>query len=171
MSEQANDRAPLITHVPAGQGPTTWVDGDAYTVKASKESTNGTLAFLEASIPPGSGPPPHVHTLEDEAFYILSGQLEFLGSGQRFLANAGDFVFVPRGVGHCFKNVSVHAVRMVFLYTPAGFDRFFLEAGQPAVPGTPTPTWGPTEFKRATEIAARYGWQEPPADDPVSRSA
>lgn len=165
MSEQVNDRAPLVAHIPAGQGPTVWVAGDAYTVKASKESTNGTLAFLESSVPPGGGPPPHVHTLEDEALYILSGQLEMLGGAQRFVANAGDFVFVPRGVLHCFKNVSVHVARTVFLYTPAGFDRFFLEAGEPAVAGMPIPVWGPTEFKRAEEIAARYGWRDSPADD------
>lgn len=159
------DRAPLITHVPAGQGETTWFDGDVYTVKVGKETTNGTLAFLEASIPPGNGPPPHVHTLEDEAFYILSGQLEIRGGGRRFLASAEDFVFIPRGAGHCFKNVSAHAVRMIFLYTPAGFERFFLEAGEPVAVGKPIPLWGPAEFERATEIAVRYGWQQAPTDD------
>ena len=163
MSERADDRPGRIIHVPAGHGETAWFDGDTYTVKAGTDSTNGAFAFLEATVPPGNGPPPHVHTLEDEAFYILSGQLEFSGSAQRFLAGAGDFIHVARGVPHCFKNVGVHAVRMVFLYTPAGFERFFLQAGEPAVPGRPIPAWGPAEFQRAKETAAHFGWQEPPA--------
>ncbi|MFI5782808.1 cupin domain-containing protein [Nocardia sp. NPDC051570] len=160
MNDNYTSQASAITHVPAGQGATVWFDGDVYTVKANKENTNGTLAFLEATIPPGGGPPPHAHTLEDEAFYILSGELEFFGNEQHFTVKAGDFVFVPRGAAHRFNNMTAHAVRMIFLYTPAGFENFFVGAGDPAVPGDPIPVWGPSEFKRATEMAARYGWQK-----------
>lgn len=169
MSEQVNDSPPRITHVPAGQGPTTWVDGDAYTVKVGAEGTDGTLAFLEASIPPGSGPPLHVHTREDEAFYILSGELEIRGDDQRFVVGAGDFIFIPRGTAHCFKNLGVHVARMVFLYTPAGFEKFFLESGDPAVPGVPIPVWGPAQFERATKIAVRLGWRGPATEEEAGR--
>jgi len=65
-------------HVPAGEGPTTWFAGDTYTIKASRESTNGSLGLVEATVPPGGGPIAHIHTRTDEAFYILSGQLEIL---------------------------------------------------------------------------------------------
>ncbi|WP_313949557.1 cupin domain-containing protein [Frankia sp. AvcI1] len=128
-------------------------------MKASRDSTGGSLSFLEASIPPGSGPPPHIHTLEDEAFYILSGSLEFRSGGQSRQVGTGDFIHVPRGVGHSFRNNGVHAVRMVFLYTPGGFENFFVEAGEPAEPGRPIPRWGPEDYPRAVEIATRYGWQ------------
>ncbi|MGW5052705.1 quercetin 2,3-dioxygenase [Actinokineospora sp. NPDC004072] len=146
-------------HVPAGQGETTWFDGNVYTVKASAATTGGALSVLESSIPPGGGPPMHVHTREDEAFYVLSGQLEFRVADERFLGNAGDFVFVPRGTPHCFRNLSSHVARTVFLYTPGGFEALFTEAGDPAVPGEPIPTWGPEKFLRATEIATRLGWE------------
>ena len=68
-------RAPTgVSLVRAGEGPSVWVVGDTYTFKATGESTGGVLALMEVSIPPGSGPPPHVHTHEDEAFYVLAGE-------------------------------------------------------------------------------------------------
>lgn len=155
--------------VPAGHGPTTWFDGNVYTVKASAESTNGAMSVLESSILPGSGPPLHVHTQEDEAFYVLSGQLSFTVGDEQFLGKAGDFVLVPRGVPHCFKNISAHVAHTIFVYTPAGFEKFFQEAGDPAVPGMPVPTWGPAEFERAAEIAARHGWEGPRTEQEAGR--
>jgi quercetin dioxygenase-like cupin family protein len=169
MSEQVNDTAVRAMHVPAGLGPTTWFDGNVYTVKAGAETTNGALSVLESSIPPGSGPPLHVHTREDEAFYVLSGQLEFHVGDRRFIGNSGDFVFVPRGTPHRFKNRSVHVARTIFVYTPAGFEKFFIAAGEPAVPGMPIPKWGPAEFERATEIAARLGWEGPKTEEEAGR--
>jgi quercetin dioxygenase-like cupin family protein len=165
MSQQVNEPG----HVPAGQGPATWFDGNVYTVKAGADTTGGALSVLESSIPPGSGPPMHVHTLEDEAFYVLSGLLEFRVGDRRFTANAGDFVYAPRGTPHCFKNIGAHVARTIFLYTPGGFEKFFLEAGQPAVPGTPIPQWGPADFERAAELAPRYGWEGPKTEEEAGR--
>ena len=48
-------------YVPVGTGETKWVSGDVYTIKATAETTNGAFNFLEASVPPGGGPAPHVH--------------------------------------------------------------------------------------------------------------
>jgi mannose-6-phosphate isomerase-like protein (cupin superfamily) len=73
-------------HVPAGEGPTTWFSGDTYTIKASRESTNGSLGLVEATVPPGGGPIAHAHSKTDEAFYVLSGELEILDGGHTFIA-------------------------------------------------------------------------------------
>ncbi|MFD7734414.1 cupin domain-containing protein [Kitasatospora phosalacinea] len=151
-----------VIHVPAGEGPTVWVDGDTYTLKAGHESTGGALAFLEASVPPGCGPAPHVHTREDEAYYLLSGELEILNGDTPFTARQGDFVYIPRGVAHRFKNVGLHVARMVFLFTPAGFDKFFLEAGDLARPGEQPQPWGPDRFGPILDLADGYGWQPGP---------
>src|SRR5437016_13378901 len=99
-----NDRGLAgVSLVRGGEGRSPWVVGDTYTFKATGESTGGSLALLEASIPPGSGPPPHVHADEDEAFYVLAGVLELVAGDEILIARAGDFVFVPRGTLHCFK--------------------------------------------------------------------
>ena len=76
-------------HVLAGEGPTTWFAGDTYTIKASRESTNGSLGLVDATVPPGGGPIAHIHTRTDEAFYILSGQLEILDGARSFIASPG----------------------------------------------------------------------------------
>jgi len=51
------------------------VVGDVYRFLATGEDTNGKYALLEAIVPPGGGPPPHVHSREEEGFYILEGEI------------------------------------------------------------------------------------------------
>ena len=77
-------------HVPSGQGPTWWVSGDVYTTKVDAAATNGSLSLIEASVPPGAGPVAHLHNANDEAFYLLAGELEFLDGDHTFLAGPGD---------------------------------------------------------------------------------
>jgi mannose-6-phosphate isomerase-like protein (cupin superfamily) len=152
-----NGRERSVVYVPAGKGPSICVAGDTYTIKASRENTTGTLAFLEASVPPGAGPKPHVHTREDEAYYILSGELEILNRNQTFVAGPGDFIFIPRGILHRFRNPGIHTARMVFLFTPAGFDDFLMEVGKPARPGLPSAPWLPEDDDRIAAAGPRYG--------------
>jgi quercetin dioxygenase-like cupin family protein len=66
------------------------------------------LGLVEATVPPGGGPVAHAHTRTDEAFYVLSGELEILDGSYTFVAHAGDFVFIPRGIGHRVKNKGAH---------------------------------------------------------------
>jgi quercetin dioxygenase-like cupin family protein len=146
-----------VSHVPAGGGRSRWVVGDTYTFKATTESTGGAFALLEASIPPGSGPPPHLHTTEDEAFYLIAGELQIVAGPDTFVAGAGDFVFVPRGTVHGFTNPGVDAARALILLTPAGFERFFDEIGSPARRGEQAPAPTADDLKRIVEIAPRYG--------------
>jgi mannose-6-phosphate isomerase-like protein (cupin superfamily) len=126
-------------YVPNGEGPTAWVGGDVYTAKATAASTNGSLSLIEASVPPGAGPMAHVHNANDEAFYLLAGQLEFLDGDHTFVASMGDFVFVPRGTRHRFRNPGTHPARMLFLFTPAGPERALDVIGEEARPGVPAP--------------------------------
>jgi mannose-6-phosphate isomerase-like protein (cupin superfamily) len=150
-SEQLDDNEdPRYTtrgavHVPAGEGPTTWFSGDTYTIKASRESTNGSLGLVEATVPPGGGPIAHAHTRSDEAFYVLSGELEILDGGHTFIAGPGDFVFIPRGIRHRFKNTGVHGARLLFMLMPGGEEGVFTYGDAPR-PGHPPPPWAPERF-------------------------
>src|SRR4051812_15741685 len=96
-----NDSNRRVTHIRAGAGTSWWVVGDTYTFKAVSEDTNGRFTLFEASIPPQAGPPPHVHKVEDEAFYILEGELEILNHDRWIRVQAGDFVHIPPGTRHC----------------------------------------------------------------------
>ncbi len=143
--------------VRSGEGDSVWVIGDTYTFKATSESTGGAFALIEASIPPGSGPPPHVHSREDEAFYLLHGVLDVMAGDVTTRVRSGDFVYLPRGTVHCFRNPGVDAARALILATPAGFERFFAEAGVPARPGEQAPPMDPGDFGRLAELSAEYG--------------
>ena len=64
----------------------------------------------------------HVHGEEDDAFYILEGEMTFLLGGGPVPAPPGTFVLVPPGVEHGFRNDHELPVRMLNLHAPAGFD-------------------------------------------------
>ena len=65
----------------------------------------------------------HVHDDEDDAFYILSGELTFMLGDEEVRAPAGTFVLVPPGVEHGFRNDTSEPVRILNVHSPAGFDR------------------------------------------------
>jgi len=159
LHPQGDDRrpAPEIRHVPAGQGLTKWVAGDAYTLKAQAADTGGALSVFEAVVPPHGGPPMHSHRSEDEAFYILSGELELRAGDRAFTAAAGDFVFVPRGDRHTFTNTGDDDATMLFLYTPAGFERFFLQAGDDPRPGERPEPWSLERIMQVAPLSEDVG--------------
>jgi oxalate decarboxylase/phosphoglucose isomerase-like protein (cupin superfamily) len=74
--------------------------------------------------------------VNDEAFFLLDGELEFLGGDKTFTASTGDFVFVPRGIRHRFRNTTSAGVKMAFLFTPGGQEEFFLRYGDDPCPAT-----------------------------------
>jgi quercetin dioxygenase-like cupin family protein len=145
-----------VRHVPVGQGPSIWAVGDTYTFKSTGKETDGTLTVFEASIPPGAGPPPHIHHDAEEAYYVLEGELEVLGGEHTFTARAGSYVYIPRGTLHRFQNVGNRASRLLVLLTPAGFENFLFEVGQPARPGEPAPPFGPEEMERTIAAAQKH---------------
>ena len=99
--------------------------GDEYSFMATGEHTDGHYFSVEAVVPPGGGPPPHIQTREEEGFYVTEGELVFRASGKRVVARPGTFVHVPRGVPHQFKNESDKTARMVFFFVPAGIEGMF----------------------------------------------
>ena len=86
-------------------------------------------------IPPGAGSVPHTHTKEDETIFVLEGELRAWLGGKQYDMKAGDFVHMPRGVQHYFKNVSDEPTRLLLSYTPGGFEQWFLDVGKPFVGG------------------------------------
>ena len=146
-------------YLPASQGVTRWVSGDVYTMKATAKETDGALGFVEASIPPGGGPVAHAHLSGGEAFYLLSGELEFLNGEDTFVAGQGDFVYIPPGIRHRFKNIGMHTAKMIFLFTPGGLEEVFVRGGDEARPGEPAPVWGLEKFGPIQAVAEELGLQ------------
>ncbi len=127
-----------------GEGETTSLFGDTYTIKAAGDETGGALAVIEAELAPHSrGTPLHVNTREAESYYVLEGTLTFRLGERTVDAPAGSFVHIPQGVVHTHWNATAAPVKLLGIPAPAGFETFFaalaeLMATMP--PGPPDPS-------------------------------
>ncbi len=151
-------------HVPPNQGESVWMGGDRITVKLASEDTGGTYSILEGVSPPQGGPPPHTHSNEDEALYVLEGEVEVLLGEETILAGVGSCVYAPRGILHTYRNVGASPSKVLGVVTPGGLERFFLEAGEPAPEGSSPPEGGP-DVERLMSLAAKYGVEISPPPD------
>lgn len=140
------------------QARTVAVVGDVYRFLATSDDTNGKYALWEAIVPPGGGPPPHVHSREEEGFYVLEGEITFTVNGEALVASAGTFVNMPIGTPHSFKNESQQPARMLISVVPGGLEQMFFEVGVPLAAGV-TSALPPSneEIERLLSAAPRYG--------------
>jgi quercetin dioxygenase-like cupin family protein len=140
------------------EGRTIAVVGDVYRFLATGEGTNGKYALWEAVVLPGGGPPPHVHSREEEGFYVLEGEITLFIGDKRLIASAGMFANMPVGTPHSFKNEGDKPAKMLISVAPAGLEKMFFEVGVPVPPGA-TSAAPPTqeEIERLLAAAPRYG--------------
>jgi quercetin dioxygenase-like cupin family protein len=140
-----------------GEGEALWFLGVLATIKSSAETTGGAVAVIEHLAPRGSGSPLHVHSREDEWFYVIEGELTLWDGGETNVAPAGVFVFGPKGIQHTFKVRSEEA-RFLLVTEPAGFEKFMRAVGEPAerleIPPAATE---PPDVAALTEAAAAFG--------------
>ncbi len=145
--------------VAAGDGERIWIVGDTMTLKATGERTGGNLVLIENLTAPGGGPPPHLHTREDEFFYVLDGTFEIRVADQLHEVGPGGFAFVPRGTVHNFRNTAETPSRILVGFAPAGIEGFFRESGRPANDDGPAPQVDEDEIARTMAAAPEYGLQ------------
>jgi quercetin dioxygenase-like cupin family protein len=101
-----------------GEGRTLAIVGDVYRFLATGEDTNGKYALVEAFVSPGGGPPPHVHSREEEGFYVLEGEITFTIGDKRLVASAGMFAKLPVGTPHSFKNERSKPAKILISVAP-----------------------------------------------------
>ncbi len=104
--------------------------GDVYSTLASGKHTHDGYFLTHAIVPPGGGPPAHIHTREEEAFYIIRGELVFLLDDSELTVSAGTFLNVPRGTKHRFRNDAHAEAEMIFWFAPAGIEGLFEELAE-----------------------------------------
>ena len=143
-----------------GAGSTLNVLGVTHIYKVTGAETAGSFSLWEDVVPPGTGAPPHVHSREDEAFYVLSGeiQIEFEGEPAPRRIGPGGFFYGARHRRHGYRNVSDQQARVLVLCTPScGLDQMFAELDAATAAGM-------TEMAKLAAITAKYGVTiEPPA--------
>jgi quercetin dioxygenase-like cupin family protein len=135
-----------------------WYNGSLMTFLATGEDTHGQFALIEAVSKRGNVPPPHIHHREDEAFYVMEGEVVVSVGERTIKATAGTMVFLPRDVAHSFT-IESEQCRMLILLTPAGLERWFKEFSVPAraMKLPPADESGYHEIQSMLEAAPRYG--------------
>jgi len=111
--------------------------------------TDGGLSLSVATLRQGSQAPLHIHSREDETFYVVEGTLNARVGDQNYELTAGDAIFLPRGVKHKLSCVSGEA-KVIMLITPPGLENFFDEIDQSTQDG-------PTSPQKMAKIAEQYG--------------
>lgn len=93
--------------------------------KVTSEDSAGGLSIFENIVPSHFGPPLHVHHHEDEWFYVLTGDFVFEIDGKQTPVSTGGSVFGPRDIPHRWANVGKDTSRLIVLFQPGGFEKFF----------------------------------------------
>lgn len=108
-------------------------------IKASRDLTGGQFSLIEQIIPAGFESPWHVHHSEDEAFYVIEGQMSVITEGGSTLLQAGGFAFGPRGIPHGFRIEGEGPARILLMTTGSDFADFIAETSVPkdAPPAAP----------------------------------
>jgi mannose-6-phosphate isomerase-like protein (cupin superfamily) len=131
-----------------GEGRSIPLGSFSMSVKASPDDTAGTFSLLEATEPPGFGPPLHIHHAAAEAFYVLDGEYRMFIESREFTCPAGSFVYIPAGTRHGFRVGEVES-RKLNLYLPAAMVGYFEELSRAIATGDA----GPAELDAIAERA------------------
>jgi quercetin dioxygenase-like cupin family protein len=102
-------------------------EADITELLATSVQTGGKLGIFRQTIAPGGGPPTHLHQMEIEFIYVVSGQFKFKVGDRVVSVPVGTFVFVPPNTAHTYKNTGANPGVLLFGVTPGGFERMFAE--------------------------------------------
>jgi quercetin dioxygenase-like cupin family protein len=130
------------------------------------EDEHNDFCVLKGTIAPGVSLPLHSHP-DTEDFFIISRSVEGLRhdtEGYKWVAaKAGDYIHVPGGAQHAWRNVSGEPL-INLIITTKKLARFFREAGRPVIDAPQ-----PVAFEHLTRfatISAKYGyWNATPEEN------
>ena len=160
MTQEATALEPLA--VLAGGGEARWWGDGLAVIKATAADTGGQMTILEITERPDKDAPLHVHHKEDEGFWILDGSATFEVGDQTIDANAGDYVFGPRDIPHRYRS-GPDGCRMLFIFTPGGFEDLLRVVSRPAEshtmppPGEEEPPPSDEEMERMQAVIQAHG--------------
>jgi quercetin dioxygenase-like cupin family protein len=149
-------RASAIKHQP--RADCWYFDVAIGSVCLTGEDTGGAYCLIEACLAPGIGVPRHMHTREDEAYYVLSGELEVTVAGECYVLGAGDTLMAPRGIPHQLRNSGDQENHYLLVFSPSGFENFLKATAIPAPPDAVAPNEPPAVAVRNVHaLAEEYG--------------
>jgi quercetin dioxygenase-like cupin family protein len=143
------------------------IPGLTATTRLSSAET-GSISIVEHVFSPGALVPPHIHTLEDEISYVVSGEIGFRSNGKEVSLTAGGYIVKPRNELHSMWNAGSTPARMIEIISPAGFEKYFVELAEavaaagrvpdPSTMGAIAGRFGLSfDMSEVPDLVARYG--------------
>ena len=152
------DIAPAIKYEPKPKRY--YFDVALGSILLSGEDTGGAYCLLDLKVAPGKGVPRHTHTREDEALFVLSGELEAIVGDEVFTLRAGETLIAPRNIPHQLRNSGAVINHYLIMFSPAGFEEFLKATSVPAPGDAVAPAEPPAvAVRNVFELAAGYGIQ------------
>ena len=149
-------RAQQVTHRP--KADRVYFDVGIGSVCLAGADTGGAYCLLEMALAPGMGVPRHMHTREDESYFVLRGALEVIVGDETFVLNAGDTLLAPRGISHQLRNPGNVENHYLLVFSPSGFEGFLKATAIPAPANAPAPMLPPAvAIRNVHELATEYG--------------
>lgn len=152
-----DEHMPDPTILPPNSGGNFWIVGDQICFKLTGEQTGGRFAFAENYISPQHGPPPHVHHLEHECFYVLEGTFMFGLGDATMVRGPGTAVFLPKDIPHVFRNVGDTPGRFLLIAQPAGFEKMVATCGQSIASIPCDKQVAPEEIQKLLALCPQFG--------------
>jgi len=121
-------------------------------LKPHGEMTGGAMAVVEATVPAGHGPPKHVHSREDESFYVIEGRFRLWHGDDLMEVGPGEVAYMPKDVPHTYQNIGSEPGRLLVTIIPAGFEGFFRDVSQRGLSA-------PEDMQELNALAGKYGLQ------------
>ena len=161
VRDLSSSKSSNTVHVGPKEGRTVRMAGaQLITCKVSSEQTGGAYSLFEIVVEPKGGSQPHIQHREDECFYVLEGQFEFVIEGASIEVGPGSLIYVPKGNLHAFNNVGTATGRLLVSQTPGGLHESFIEeAGKllATEKATSSAEEEVPEVERQFAIGAEYG--------------
>jgi quercetin dioxygenase-like cupin family protein len=133
-----------------------WFIDNLVHIHIDGDTSGGSFALLEMCGRRGDMPPLHVHERDDEAFYVIDGELSLFVAGEQLILGPGQAALAQRKLPHSYRVESDEA-RWMVVTTPAGFESFIRDVAEPA-PAEELPAAGrPLDPAALAQAAAKVG--------------
>ena len=144
-----------------GEGEAYWFYGDLTIVRSPEGSWP---IVIEHRVSKGGAAPLHVHHDLEDNFYLLSGRLALRCGEDTFVAGAGDYVVLPRGIAHTLRVLGDQEAIMLHTHADPSFLNFIRAVGIPA--SEPRPDFASMDIPAMNEVAGQTG--QPVLGPPMS---